>query len=159
MVETHSSALIVTLPSEREMVMTRVFDAPARLVFDAWTKPEHLPHWFGPHGWTMPVCEVDLRPGGAYRFVMRKEDGTEMIMRGVYHEVSPPGRLVSSEYYDEWPDNALHNTLVLEEHDGKTTLTATSVFDSLEMREAWSGAKEGARESFERLDEHLKVMS
>jgi len=159
MVETSSSAPIVTFPSEREMVMTRVFDAPARLVFDAWTKPEHLPRWFGPHGWTMPVCEVDLRPGGAYRFVMRKDDGTEMIMSGVYHEVSPPGRLVSSEYYDEWPDNPLHNTLALEEHGGKTTLTVTSVFDSLEMREAWSGAEEGARESFERLDEHLKLMS
>lgn len=153
------NALTVTFPSDREMVMTRTFDAPARLVFEAWTNCEHLPHWFGPRDWSLPICEIDLRTGGSYRFVMRKDDGTEMVMTGVYQEISPPRRLVSTEVYDDWPNNELHNTLVLEEHGGKTTLTVSSVFDSAEMREAWSGAEEGARESFDRLEEHLRVMS
>ena len=87
-----------TVPSDREIVMTRVVDAPRRLVFEAWTKPEHLPQWMlGPAGWTMPVCEIDLRPGGAWHFVWRRSDGTEMGMRGVYREITSPGRLVSTE--------------------------------------------------------------
>jgi uncharacterized protein YndB with AHSA1/START domain len=154
-----TNALTVTFPSDREMVMTRTFGAPARLVFDAWTKCEHLPHWFGPRDWSLPECEVDLRPGGAYRFLMLKDDGTEMVMTGGYKEISPPKRLVSTEVYDDWPDQEVHNTLVLEERDGKTTITVTSVFPSDEMRKAWSGAEEGARESFDRLEEHLRVMS
>lgn len=86
--------LTLTTSSDREIVVTRVFDAPRRLVFDAWTNPEHLPHWMlGPSGWTMPVCEIDLRPGGAWRFVWRQADGTEMEMHGVYQEVVPPDRL------------------------------------------------------------------
>ncbi len=84
-------ATIFTMPSDREVAMTRVFDAPRRLVWEAWTNPEHLPHWMlGPPGWTMPVCEIDLRPGGAWHFVWRKDDGTEMEMRGVYREITPP---------------------------------------------------------------------
>ena len=80
-----TGATTFTTPSDREIVMTRVFDAPRRLVFEAWTNPEHLPHWMlGPEGWTMPVCEIDLRPGGAWHFVWRRADGTEMGMRGVY---------------------------------------------------------------------------
>src|SRR5207237_4356830 len=76
-----------TTPTDREIVMTRVFDAPRRLVFEAWTKPEHLPRWLlGPEGWTMPVCEADLRPGGEWHFVWRKSDGTEVGMRGVDKE-------------------------------------------------------------------------
>jgi uncharacterized protein YndB with AHSA1/START domain len=86
-----------TTPSDREVVMARVFDAPRRLVFDAWTSPEHLPHWMlGPSGWTMPVCEIDLRPGGAYRYVWRRSDGTEMGMGGVYKEIAPPERLIAT---------------------------------------------------------------
>jgi len=93
----NSAALTVTTPTEREIVMTRVFDAPRRLVFEAYTNPEHLPHWMlGPKGWTMPVCEIDLRPGGAWHFVWRRSDGTEMEMRGVNREVTPPERLVST---------------------------------------------------------------
>ena len=74
-----------TTPSDREIVATRVVNAPRRLVFEAWTDPQHLPHWLlGPQGWTMPVCEIDLRPGGAWHFVWRRSEGTEMGMRGVY---------------------------------------------------------------------------
>src|SRR5262250_1643901 len=97
-------ALQITTPTDLEIVMTRVFDAPRRLVFDAWTKPEHVACWMlGPEGWTMPVCEIDLRPGGSWHFVWRRSDLTdrshltEMEMRGVYREVVPPERLVSTE--------------------------------------------------------------
>ena len=106
--------------------MTRVFDAPRRLVFEAWTNPEHLPHWMlGPEGWTMPVCEIDLRPGGAWHFVWHHADGTEMEMRGVYREIVPPERLVSTESWGgDWPETL--NTLHLAEQDGKTTVTQRS---------------------------------
>ena len=147
-----------TTPSDREIVMTRVFDAPRALVFDAYTNPEHLPHWFGPRGWTLPVCEIDLRPGGAWRFVLQGPDGTEMGMSGVYQEVAPPERLVSTESFDDYPGETL-NTLTLSEEDGKTTYTVTVLYPSKETRDAVlaSGMQEGAAESFERLAEHLQA--
>jgi uncharacterized protein YndB with AHSA1/START domain len=148
-----------TTPSDREIVMTRVFDAPRALVFDACTHPEHLPHWFGPRGWTLPVCEIDLRPGGAWRFVLRGRDGTEMGMRGVYQEIAPPERLVSTESFDDYPGETL-NTLILSEEDGKTTYTVTVLYPSKEVRDAVleSGMQEGASESFDRLAEYLRAL-
>src|SRR5258705_10886957 len=95
---TDTGALQITTPSDREIVVTRVFDAPRRLVFEAWTNPKHVPRWLlGPDGWTMPVCEIDLRPGGSWHFVWRKSNGTEMAMRGAYREVTPPERLGNTE--------------------------------------------------------------
>lgn len=92
------SATTFTTPSDREIVMTRVVDALRCLVFEAWTNPEHVPHWMlGPEGWTVLVCEIDLRPGGTWHFVWRRSDGTEMGMRGVYREVRPPERVVCTE--------------------------------------------------------------
>ena len=128
-------------PTDREFVITRVLDAPRRLVFEAWTDPEHLPHWLlGPEGWTMPVCEIDLRPGGVWRFVWRHADGNEMEMRGVYREIVPPERLVSTESWGgDWPETL--NTLVFSEEDGKTTLTCTVLYPSKEARDA--GAQDG----------------
>jgi uncharacterized protein YndB with AHSA1/START domain len=161
MVEKDSTTLTVTLPTEREIVMTRVFDAPRRLVFEAWTSPEHLPHWMlGPEGWTMPVCEIDLRPGRAWHFVWRRPDGTEMGMRGVYQEIVPPERLVSTESWGgNWPETL--NTLILSEKDGKTTMTLTILYPLKEARDAAlkTGMKEGASESFDRLAEHLRTMA
>ncbi len=146
-----------TTPSDREISVTRVFDAARELVFDAYTSPEHLPHWMtGPPGWTMPVCEVDLRPGGAWRFVWRKSDGTEMAMTGTYHEVDRPERIVNSESWGpDWPDTI--NTLVLTETDGLTTMVSTSLYPSPEARDAAlnSGMKEGMDTSLDRLDAHL----
>ncbi|MGH3980466.1 MAG: SRPBCC family protein [Pseudonocardiaceae bacterium] len=140
--------------------MTRVVDAPRRLVWDAWTNPEHVPHWMlGPIGWTMPVCEIDLRPGGEWHFVWRRFDGTEMGMRGVYQEVTPPERLVSTESWgDEWPETL--NTLILSEEDSKTTMTQTMLYPSKEARDAalQTGMQEGASETFDRLDEYLPTM-
>lgn len=149
-----------TTPSDREVVMTRVVDAPRRLVFEAWTSPEHVPHWMlGPDGWTMPVCEIDLRPGGEWHFVWRRPDGTEMEMRGVYREVAPPERLVSTESWGgDWPETL--NTLILSEVEGKSTITSTILYPSKEARDAAleTGMKEGASQSFDRLDEHLRTM-
>jgi uncharacterized protein YndB with AHSA1/START domain len=156
-----SESLTITMPSEREVMMTRVFDAPSRLVFDAWTKPEHVPQWMlGPEGWTMPVCEIDLRPGGAWHFVRRRADGTEMEMRGVYREVTPPSRLVSTESWGgDWPETL--NTVVLTEKNGKTTMTLTILYPSMEARDAAlkTGMKDGVEMSFNRLAQHLESIA
>jgi uncharacterized protein YndB with AHSA1/START domain len=156
----NSDALTVTTPTDREILMTRVFDAPRDLVFDVWTKPEHLPHWLlGPEGWTMPVCEVDLRPGGAWHFVWRRADGTEMEMRGVYREVAPPERVVSTESWGgDWPETL--NTLVLSEENGKTTLTNTVLYPSKEARDAAlkTGMKDGVIASFDRVAALLALL-
>src|SRR5271167_1955115 len=98
-----AKALKVTTPSDREIAMTRVFHAPRRLVFDAWTKPELVKQWLlGPPGWTMPVCEIDLRVGGTYRYVWRRDsDGSEMGMGGIFREIVPHERIVSTEVFDQ----------------------------------------------------------
>jgi uncharacterized protein YndB with AHSA1/START domain len=159
MVAKNSAALTVTTPADREIVMTRVFDAPRRLVFEACTKPEHLVRWFGPHGWTLPVCEIDFRPGGSWRFVLRGPDGAGMGMRGVYQEISAPERLVSTESFDDYPGESL-NTLTFVEQDGKTTFTNTILYPSREVRDAVirSGMERGAGETYDRLAEHLGTM-
>jgi len=155
--ENRVRATTFTTPSDREIVMTCVVDVPRRRVFEAWTKPEHLPHWMlGPGGWTMPVCEIDLRPGGAWHFVWRRSDGTEMEMRGVYREVTPPERLVSTESWGgNWPETL--NTVILSEKDGKTTITQTVLYPSKEARDAalQTGMTSGVSESFDRLAEYL----
>ena len=154
-------ATTFTTPSDREIVMTRVFNAPRRLVFEAWTNPEHLPRWMlGPGGWTMPVCEIDLRPGGARYFVWRGSDGTEMAMRGVYQEVVPPERLVSTESWGgDWPETL--NTLILSEEDGKTTIENRVLYPTKEARDAAlkTGMKEGVSASFDRLGEYVRAMA
>jgi len=150
-----------TTPSDREILGTRVVDAPRELVWEAWTNPEHVPHWLlGPEGWTMPVCEIDLRPGGAWHFVWRRSDGTEMGMRGEYREVEPPERLVHTESWGgDWPETL--NTLILSEEDGKTTMAQTILYPSKEARDAAlaTGMTKGASISFERLDEYLRTMA
>jgi uncharacterized protein YndB with AHSA1/START domain len=146
----------VTTPTEREIVLTRVFDAPRALVFDAFSKPELLKRWFGPRGWSLVVCEVDLRVGGAFRFVLRGPDGREMGMRGVYRELAPPERSVHLESFDDYPGESTVTT-VLVEQGGKTTLTATILYPSREVRDAVikSGMERGAAESYDRLAELL----
>ena len=146
-------------PTDTEVVITRVVDAPRRLVFDAWTNPKYVPRWLlGPEGWTMPVCEIDLRPGGSWHYVWRKADGSEMAMRGSYKEVTPPERLVSTESWGpEWPETL--NTLVLAESGGRTTITLTVVYPSKAARDAalQTGMKEGMDQGFARLDLVLKT--
>lgn len=151
----------LTTPSDREVVIVRVVDAPRKRVWDAWTKPEHVQQWMlGPEGWTMPVCEIDLRPGGKWHFVWRRAEGTEMAMTGVYQEVVPPERLVHTERWGpEWPET--RNTLVFSEKGGKTTITMTLLYPSKEARDAAlkTGMKEGMDVSYERLAEYLRSMA
>jgi uncharacterized protein YndB with AHSA1/START domain len=150
-----------TTPSDREIAMTRVFDAPRALVWEAHTKVEHLSQWMlGPEGWTMPVCEIDLRPGGAWRFVWRRSEGSEMEMKGAYQEIVPPERLVTTESWGEdWPETL--NTLVLSEDDGRTTLSSTVLYPSKEARDAAleTGMKDGASVSFDRLADYLRSIA
>jgi uncharacterized protein YndB with AHSA1/START domain len=159
---TNIGLLEVTTPSDREIAMTRVFDAPARLVFDAWTKPELIRRWLGVRaGWTMAVCEVDLRVGGAYRFVWRGPDMT-MGMGGLYREVVPPTRLVSTEKFDEaWYEGEAVDTMVLVERDGKTTVTTTVRYVSREVRDAVikSGMASGVAEGYDKLAELLPSLA
>jgi uncharacterized protein YndB with AHSA1/START domain len=152
----NTGTLKVTTPTDREIVLTRVFDAPRRLVFDAFSKPELLKRWFGPRGWSLVVCEVDLKVGGGFRFVLRGPDGKEMGMRGVYREIVPPERSVHMESFDDFPGES-QVTAVFVEEEGKTTLTATILYPSREVRDAVikSGMEHGAAESYDKLNELL----
>jgi len=156
---TNVGNLTITRPGDREIAMTREFDAPRRLVFDALTKPELVQRWLlGPDGWTMPVCEIDLRVGGAYRYLWRNAKGKEMGLRGVFREITVPDRLVHTESFDEpwYPGDALVTT-VLVERAGKTTLTMTVLYDSRDARDLalQSGMEQGVARSYDRLAEIL----
>jgi uncharacterized protein YndB with AHSA1/START domain len=156
---TNSETFKVTAPGDLEIAITRVFSAPRRLVFDAMTKPELAKQWLlGPPGWTMPVCEIDLRVGGAYRHVWRHADGREMGMGGVYREIVPQERIVCTERFDEaWYAGEALVTNVLTEQGGKTTLILTSQFESRETRDAVlkSGMERGVAVSYDRLEQLL----
>ena len=151
--------LQVTTPSDREIAMTRVFDAPRNLVFDAWTKPELLKRWLGVFGdWSFAVCEVDLRVGGKYRYVWRGKDGKEMGMGGVYREIVRPERLVSTEEFDDpWYPGDAQDTTVFVEKGGKTTVTTTVRYASKEARDGVlkSPMESGVAQSYDKLAEVL----
>jgi uncharacterized protein YndB with AHSA1/START domain len=150
-------SLKVTTPTDREIVLTRVFDAPRRLVFDAMSRPELLRRWLlGPPGWEMTVCEMDLKVGGSFVHAWRNADGTEMRMHGVHREVIPPERVVRTETFDFGCDAQAGEqlaTAVLTEQDGKTTLTITVLYPSKEARDATvaSGMEHGVAAGFDRL--------
>jgi uncharacterized protein YndB with AHSA1/START domain len=154
-----SGGLKLTTRGDREIVMTRVFDAPRSLVFEAFTKPELVRQWLlGPEGWSMPVCEIDLRVGGKYRYVWRHVKGHEMGMGGVFREIVPPERIVSAEKFDEsWYPGEAVGTVVLTEQGGKTTLTQTVEYQSREAREAVlkSPMESGVAAGYDRLAELL----
>jgi uncharacterized protein YndB with AHSA1/START domain len=160
---TDTGNLKITAPGDREIVMTRSFNAPRALVFDAFTKPELVKQWLlGPPGWTMPVCESDPRVGGKYRYVWRNiKNGTEMGMGGVYREVAPPERIVATEKFDEsWYPGGAVVTFVLTEQAGETTVTQTILYDSREAREAVlkSPMESGVTAGFNRLEELLESL-
>lgn len=148
-------------PTDRDVVFTRVVDAPRRIVFDAYTTPAHLQQWLlGPPGWTMPICELDLRPGGAWRYVWRKGDGSEMTLSGTVQEVRPPERLQMTESWGpEWPETL--NTVEFSESGGQTTITTTVRYPSQEARDAAlrTGMREGMDQGFARLDELLATLA
>lgn len=156
----NSETFKVTTPSDLEIAMTRVFNAPRRLVFDALTKPELVKQWLlGPSGWSMPVCEIDLRVGGAYRYVWRNvAKGKEMGSGGVFREIVPQERIVCTELFEEaWYEGEAVVTNVLTEQGGKTTLTVTSRFGSRDTRDSVlkSGMESGVAVSYDRLEELL----
>jgi uncharacterized protein YndB with AHSA1/START domain len=143
------------------VVMTRVFDAPRRLVFQAMTTPEYVKRWYGPHGFEVPFCEIDLRPGGAYRIVNRAPDGSEFGFRGVYKEVEVPARLVYTWIFEPLPDKEAVVTDLFEEKQGTTTVTSTTHFGSVADRDAFvaTGGTEGGAQSMERVEELLRTMT
>lgn len=157
---TDGGTLQVTANGEREIVMTRTFNAPRKLVWEAFTKPELLKRWLlGPPGWTLAVCEINLKVGGCYRYVWRREsDGFEMGMGGVYREIVVPERIVATERFDEawYPGEGL-GTVALVEQDGKTKLTQTLLYESRDARDGVlkSPMEKGVGMSYDRLAEVL----
>jgi uncharacterized protein YndB with AHSA1/START domain len=155
----HAGKLQVTTPSDREIAMTRVFDAPRSLVFDAFTKPELLNRWLGVRGgWTFAVCEVDLRAGGSYRYVWRGPKGQEMGMGGVFREVARPERVVCTEKFDDaWYEGDAVDTMTFVERNGKTTATTTVLYASKAARDGVlkSPMDKGVAEGYDKLDEVL----
>ncbi len=150
--------LQVTTPSDREIAMTRTFDAPRHLLFEALTQPDLVKRWLlGPPGWSMPHCEIDLQVGGAYRYVWRNDEkGMEFGTGGVFREIDAPDRIVQTERMDGAPGEALV-TITLLEQGGRTTLTQTMLFDSKENRDGalHSGMEKGVAISYDRLADLL----
>ena len=151
----------VSTPTEREIVMTRVFDAPRELLWACHSEPALVRRWLlGPPGWSMPVCEIDLRVGGGFRYLWRNDaDGSEFGTQGDYRELEAPRRIVHGERMDGVPAEAgeAHCTLELAEADGRTTLTYTMRFDSAEVRDQAlaSGMAGGVGESYDRLEREV----
>jgi uncharacterized protein YndB with AHSA1/START domain len=159
MAQQTSSGLKVTLPSDTEIAMTRVFDAPRELVFKAHSSAEHMKHWFGPRQYEIPVCEVDFRAGGKWRMVHRAPDGGEHTFSGEYREIVPPERIA---WTFEWEGYVSNEAMTLEENDGKTTLTSRSTYDSKDARDAMmqgDSMEQGTAETYERLDEYLAELA
>jgi uncharacterized protein YndB with AHSA1/START domain len=154
---------------EWELVITRVFDAPRELVFRAWTEPELMKEWWGPRGFTLPHCTVDLRPGGKIHFCMRSAEGFDIWCGGVYEEIVRPERIVSSDYFSnpegdvvpaaqygmpDWPEE-MTMTVTFAEENGRTTLTVRQVAKTPMPKEGREGADVGWNEQFDRLAEYL----
>lgn len=153
----NSGSFTVTTPSDCEIRMTRLFDAPRALVFEAMTKPEHIKHWWGNlgEGYSVPVCEVDLRVGGKWRFVNRTPSGESAVFYGEYREVAPPDRVVFTEFFEPFPDAESVVTATLTDENGKTRMTATVAYPSREVRDMVkaTGMERGAALSYDRLEE------
>lgn len=149
--------LEVTTPTPRETVVTRAFDAPRSMVFDALTRPELLRQWYGEPGWTLVVCDIDLRVGGAFRFVSRRPNGKDVGQRGEYREIRPPSRLVYTESWEGWDPGECLVTTVLTEEGGRTTLHCTVLYPSEQVRDEilHSGLERGASALYEKLDAFL----
>jgi uncharacterized protein YndB with AHSA1/START domain len=161
MITNASFATTLTMPSDREIVITRTFDAPRTLVFDAMTRPEHVKQWYGPSYLTLVLCEIDLRVGGAWRYVLRDAGGNEYGFSGTYREIVPPERVVTTEGFEGLPGHEYIATLTLAEHDGKTTMTNRLLYQSVEDRDGHlqSGMEPGMRETLDRLAELLSTLA
>ncbi len=152
---TETKKAVVTAPGEKEIVIKRVFDAPRRLVFEAYTKPEYLKRWLlGPPGWEMVVCDVATKAGDRYRYEWRNAEGTQFGTGGVCRDFLRPERIVCTELMDGYTSESLVTTVLVEER-GKTTLTSTCLYESREVRDMVikSGMERGVEASYQRLDE------
>ena len=152
----NSDSFRVTTPSDEEIRLTRLFDAPRHLVFEAMTRPEHVKRWWGQlgEGYSVPVCEIDLRVGGAWRFVNRHPNG-EAVFYGEYREIAPPSRLVFTEIYEPFPDAVSVVTAEFTDEGGRTRFTATVRYPSPDVRNTVlaSGMATGAGISYDRLED------
>ena len=157
----NSDSFKVTTPSDQEIRMTRLFNAPRHLVFEAMTKPEHVKQWWGRlgEGYSVPVCEIDLRVGGSWRFVNRHPKG-EAAFYGEYREITPPSRLVFTEIFEQFPDSVSVVTTELTDEGGKTRMTATVRYPSLDVRDMVlaSGMSTGAGISYDRLEDLVAAL-
>jgi uncharacterized protein YndB with AHSA1/START domain len=142
-------AVVVTKSTPRELVISRIFDAPRALVFEAWSKPEHLVHWFCPNGFTLPVCEMDFRVGGSYRLCMRASDGNEHYARGVYLDIVPAERIVWTSTFEDMPGSEILTTVTFADHERKTKLTVHQTYSFESDRT--HGARQGWTETLEHL--------
>jgi uncharacterized protein YndB with AHSA1/START domain len=153
----NSDTFAVSTPSDREVRLTRLFDAPRHLVFEAMTKPEHVRRWWGclSEKYSLPVCEIDLRVGGAWRYVGRGPDGDYPAFYGTYLEIDPPERLVFTEFFEPYPDGESLVTTVFTEENGKTRLTVTARYASRDVRDMVlaTGMEKGAAVSYDRLED------
>jgi uncharacterized protein YndB with AHSA1/START domain len=150
-----------TAPDNREATATRVFDAPRELVLEAMTSPEHIRRWYGPRGTELTSCEIDLRVGGRFRYVMQGPDGGEAAFSGTYREVDPPARIVNTWCFEPFPDAEAQETATWEEQDGRTTVRMSIVFQTPEHYAGWagSGAFGGWAETLDRLGEVIAELS
>ena len=145
----------VTLPADNQILITREFDAPKHLVYKAWTTPDLVRRWWSAKRGTVTIAEIDLRVGGAWRYVMVTDDGFEVAFHGEYREIVPNERIVSTEVYEGMPDGEALNTLTLTEADGRTTLTILVQHASKELRDAVidSGMEAGMQDAMELLEQ------
>jgi uncharacterized protein YndB with AHSA1/START domain len=157
---TKTAALQIATPTDREVVLTRVVAAPRGMVFDAHTKPDLIQRWLlGPPGWTMPVCEIDLRVGGTYRYVWESAEGHRMGMGGTFTAIVRPSRIVATQIFDEdWTGGETTVSTEIVEQNGKSTITTTVRYASREARDAalQTGMAQGMEAGYERLDDLLK---
>ncbi len=152
----HGSATI-EFPNELEIVIIREFDAPIALVFDVFTKPEHVRKTFAPFGEEVTVCSIDLRVGGNYHYVMVTDDGTECSFRGTFLEIEPPTRTVQTWLFEGWPDAEAVETVDLHETDGVTTLTHRLAFRDKAGRDHMT-KHDGLEASFDNIDDYLRSL-
>ena len=155
----NTAGLKVSALSDKEIRMTRIFDAPRDLVFDAFTKPELIKRWmFGPEGWSLPVCELELKAGGTMRYVWQHKDGASMGMSGVFREIKRPSRIVHNETFDEdWTGGETLVTTLFTEKGGQTLVEQTVLYASREARDAVlkSPMEDGIAQGYDRLDKVL----
>jgi uncharacterized protein YndB with AHSA1/START domain len=156
---TSTETVKVTLPTDTEVVVTRQFDAPRGMVFDALTKPDLLRRWYGPEGWSLDVCDIDLEVGGTWRIVLRRPDGKAIGQKGVYQEIVRPERIVHTESWEDWDPGETLVTVTLIEHAGKTTLTSRMRFPSRDVRDivVKNGLDKNLNQTYDKLADLLRA--